>query len=442
MSVAFTAVPFFGMAAAWFVFFGLCLSLICLCYCCFPREPYGYSRLAYALSLILLMLFTVIAIAGCVVLYTGQAKFYNSTRHTLKYVVHQANITAEKLRNLSDDLASAKKVEVAQIFLPVQVQSDIDEIQTKLNTSSYALSDRTEDNKKKIRRVLDIVRIFLIILSAVMLLLTFVGFLFSLFGMQSMVYTLVIVGWILVTGTLILAGIFIVLHNVTGDTCVSMIQWVQNPTAHTALDDILPCVDNATAQETSRRTREVTFQLVNVINQVITNVSNSNFAPKNTPLFFNQSGPFMPLLCNPYKLDFSNRACDPKEVQLNNATQIYSQFVCQVSPSGICITTGRLTPNFYSQMSAGIKLSYGLFLYGPFLVDLQDCTFVRQTFTDISRDHCPSLRRNSNWIYIGLLMVSLAVLLSLVFWVIYGRERRHRVYTKTLITQTEDEKFM
>ncbi|MFS8029309.1 putative transmembrane protein [Helianthus anomalus] len=155
---------------------------------------------------------------------------------------------------------------------------------------------------------------------------------------------LVILGWILVTGTFILAGVFFVLHNVTADSCVSMNQWVENPTAHTVLDDILPCVDNATAQETSQRTKEVTSQLVNVINQVITNVTNINFAPNFTPLVFNQSGPKMPLLCNPFKLDFTDRTYDPTEVSLSNATQVYGQFVCQVSPSGICTTTCRLTP--------------------------------------------------------------------------------------------------
>ena len=110
--------------------------------------------------------------------------------------------------------------------------------------------------------------------------------------------------------------------------------------------------------------------------------------------------------------------------------QVWKNYVCQVSASGICITTGRLTPTIYNQMAAGINVSYGLYHYGPFLVELQDCTFVRQTFTDISRDHCPSLQQYSEWIYIGLVMVSAAVMLSLVFWVIYGRERRHRVYTK------------
>lgn len=101
-----------------------------------------------------------------------------------------------------------------------------------------------------------------------------------------------------------------------------MDQWVQNPTAHTALDDILPCMDNATAQETLLRSKEVTSQLVGVVNQVITNVSNINFAPNFTPLFYNQSGPLMPTLCNPFNPDLTDRVCRSGEVDLNNATEV------------------------------------------------------------------------------------------------------------------------
>lgn len=103
---------------------------------------------------------------------------------------------------------------------------------------------------------------------------------------------------------------------------MAMNQWVQNPTAHTALDDILPCVDNATAQETLMKTKEVTSQLTVVINQVITNVSNNNFAPVFVPLYYNQSGPKVPQLCNPYNDDLTDRACSPGEVDFNNATQV------------------------------------------------------------------------------------------------------------------------
>lgn len=101
-----------------------------------------------------------------------------------------------------------------------------------------------------------------------------------------------------------------------------MKQWVQNPTAHTALDDILPCVDNATAQETLTKSKEVTSQLVSLMNTVITNISNINFPPNFGPLYFNQSGPLLPTLCNPFNPDLTDRACAPGEVDLSNATQV------------------------------------------------------------------------------------------------------------------------
>lgn len=106
------------------------------------------------------------------------------------------------------------------------------------------------------------------------------------------------------------------------DSCVAMNEWVEHPHAHTALDDILPCVDVATAEESLNRSREVTSQLVNVVNQVITNVSNQNFPPQMKPLYYNQTGPLMPLLCNPYTPDLNSRPCFIGEVDFNNATQV------------------------------------------------------------------------------------------------------------------------
>jgi hypothetical protein len=112
--------------------------------------------------------------------------------------------------------------------------------------------------------------------------------------------------------------------------------------------------------------------------------------------------------------------------------QVWKKYTCQVS-SGICTTPGRLTPSLYNQMESAVNLSYGLNRYGPFLVNLEDCTFVRETFTKINHSYCPGLRRYTQWIYVGLVIVSAAVMLSLIFWVIYARERRHRVYTKQFV---------
>lgn len=99
-----------------------------------------------------------------------------------------------------------------------------------------------------------------------------------------------------------------------------MDEWVQNPTAHTALDEILPCVDNA--QETLLRTRDVTHQLVKLVDNIIGNVTNRNFPPAAGLLYYNQSGPLMPPLCNPFNPNLTNRSCASGEVPLDNAAEV------------------------------------------------------------------------------------------------------------------------
>ncbi|KAM3268967.1 hypothetical protein P3S67_030931 [Capsicum chacoense] len=426
-SVAYTGAPLFIIALFWFVACAICLLLVCICCCCCRRGRYGYSRTAYALSLTFLTAFTIAAIIGSVFLYTGQGKFHDGTKHTLDYVVQQARSTVDGLRNVSNTLAVAKHTGVSQIFIPQNVQNNIDKVDAKINSAAETLENETEKNKKDIMIILDVVRRILIIVAAVMLVLAALGFLFSILGLQVLVYILVIIGWILVAVTFILCGLFLVLHNATGDTCVAMDDWVKHPSAHTALDDIIPCVDPATAQDTLSQSKEVTYQLVGVSNRIITNISNIN---PPSGVGYNQSGPLVPNLCNPFNSDKTDRKCASGEVELSNATQVWKNYVCQVSASNVCSTVGRLTPAMYDQMTAVVNVSNGLYHSGPFLKELLDCTFLRDTFTVIHDEHCPDLSRYSKWIYIGLALVSAAVMLSLICWVLYARERRHRKYTK------------
>ncbi|KAL0010795.1 hypothetical protein SO802_005903 [Lithocarpus litseifolius] len=127
---------------------------------------------------------------------------------------------------------------------------------------------------------------------------------FSAFGMQCFVYM-----------TLHLIQ-FSRHFNGIADTCVAMDDWLQNPTAHTALGQILPCVDNATAYGTLSSSKDVTFQTVNNVNKFITNEANKNGTGPNS---FSQSGPLVPALCNPYHSDMTNRKCITGEVDFSNA---------------------------------------------------------------------------------------------------------------------------
>ncbi|GKV45431.1 hypothetical protein SLEP1_g52508 [Rubroshorea leprosula] len=256
-----------------------------------------------------------------------------------------------------------------------------------------------------------------------MLLLALLGVLFSVLGMQLLTYTVVLIGWILITITFVICGLFVILHSVIGDTCVAMDEWVQNPTAHTALDDIIPCVDRATAEDTLNHSKDVTIQLVGVVNTFITNISNRNFPPNAGSLYYNQSGPLVPVLCNPYNSGRTDHNCTSGEVKFDNAAEEWRRYICKVSERGICSTVGRLTPAHYVQMMSAVNLSYALYHYGPFLVKLGDCAFVRDIFTAIIKYHCPGLRCYSKYIYIALALVSNAVMVSVIFWLFYKREK-------------------
>lgn len=434
-SVAYTAVPLFLVAVLWFIGFGIVLLVVSCC-CCFCRNKSNtYSPASYFSSLVLLIIFTCVTIAGCVILHCGQELFHSSTINTVDYVVGQGNLTVDNLRNFSGSLASAKNIGVDQIFLPVDVQQRIDIIEEKLNSSANEFSTRSLDNSKKIKNVVNNMQYHLMAVGAVMLGLAVLGFLFSVLGLQFLVSLLVIAGWIVLAVTIMTSAAFLLLHNVVADTCVAMDDWVTHPQAHTALDDILPCVDVATANESMYRSQEVTAQLVALVNNVIVNISNKEFPPSLKPLYFNQSGPLMPMLCTPFNPDMSIRTCAPGEVNFDNAPQEWKKFECQTTGapgSEVCTTEGRVTPAAYNQMTAATSISQGLYQYGPFLMQLQDCTFVRETFTAISDNNCPGLERYSRHVYIGLLIISAAVMLSIVFWMVHTRQRRRRTRGKQL----------
>lgn len=94
---------------------------------------------------------------GCVVLYTGQGNFHSKTSNTLSYIVSQADVTVERLQNVSYALDAAKGITVDSTLLPNDVLANIDNIQRKINSSATFLATETHDNSKGIQNVLDAV---------------------------------------------------------------------------------------------------------------------------------------------------------------------------------------------------------------------------------------------------------------------------------------------
>ncbi|ESW15007.1 hypothetical protein PHAVU_007G036200 [Phaseolus vulgaris] len=434
-SVGFTGAPGFVLAALWFISFGLALVIHLCCGWAINIKGKG-SNHSRRICLILLISLTFAAATGCILLSVGQDKFHDQALDTLHYFVNQSDYTVQTLRNVTEYLSLAKTINVTRIVLPSDVMDSIDKLNVDLNTAANTLSEKTNENSVKIRRVFNDVRLALYVVAAVMLLLALVGLVLSVLGYQHAILTFVITGWLLVAATFILCGVFMILNNAISDTCMAMGEWVANPHTESALSNVLPCVDQSTTNKTLFQSKQVVINIANVVNQFIYNAANLNIT-QGTPGYYNQSGPKMPSLCYPFDSQFQERQCTNQEVSSANASMVWKNFECEVSESGFCTTVGRVTPEIYLQIVAAVNESYALEHYTPPLLSLQNCNFVRDAFTKITSNYCPPLNHSLKIINVGLGLVSVGVLLCLVLWILYAnRPQRREVFEKSSMPET------
>ncbi|XP_030447983.1 uncharacterized protein LOC115670764 [Syzygium oleosum] len=428
-SVGFTGAFGFVLAILWFVFFGLALLVHHCCGWQMTIKDRGCPN-SQRICLIMLLLFTSAAAVGCILLSVGQDEFHGEVFSTLKYVVNQSDYTVQTLRNVTEYLSLAKNISVAQVFLPSDAMNDIDHLNQDLNAAADTLAEKTSENSGKIRRLFNAVRLTLITVAAVMLLLSLIGLLLSVLGHRHAINLFVISGWLLVAVTFILCGVFVIFNNAISDTCMAMEEWVENPHAESALSNILPCVDQRTTNQTLVQSKQVIMDIVHVVNQFIYTYANTYPAQGNL-YYYNQSGPMMPPLCSPFDSVLKDRQCGSQEVSIANASLVWENYTCQVSASGICTTPGRITPAIYMQLVGAVNESYALEHYAPPLLSLQNCNFVRDTFQEITKTHCPPLESHLRLVNAGLGLISIGVMLCLVLWILYAnRPQREEVFVK------------
>lgn len=418
-SVGFTGAPGFIIGIIWFFIFGLALSLRYICKWTVNIKGENSNR-SQRICLVLLIVFTCAAATGCILLSVGQDDFHSEVLHTLKYVVNQSDYTVQTLRNVTEYLSLAKTISIAHLVLPSNVLGDIDKLNIDLNTAADTLNEKTNENARKIVKAFNAVRSALITVAVVMLILAVLGFFLSIFRHQHSIHIFVVSGWLLVAITFILCGVFLILNNAISDTCIAMEQWVDHPHAVTALSSILPCVDQSTTNKTLFQSKQVINDIVTVVNTYVYTFADSNPSPSEFN-YYNQSGPLLPPLCYPFdNNNLRDRVCSPQEVSLANASLVWQKYICEVSPSGVCTTVGRVTPDVYGQLVAAVTECYALEHYAPLLLSLENCKFVRDTFEEITSNYFPKLERYLKIVNAGLGLISVGVLLCLVLWVLYA----------------------
>ncbi|CAO2160845.1 unnamed protein product [Urochloa humidicola] len=416
-SVSFTGVSGFLLAVLWFIFFGMATVGRCYFGSRMAKEKVSHADVVRP---VLLVVVALTLIAGCIVLLYGQSRFHEEATQTVDFVVNQSDFTIQSLRNVTEYLSFAKTITVAALYLPSDVQDQIDNLKGDLNKAADTISQKTAENYIRIRKVLHIMSVVLICIAVLLPVLALLGYALELYGPRYTVYIFVTLCCKMVAALFILLGIFLILNSAAKDTCEAMDQWAQHPQAETALSNILPCVDESTTNRTLYQSKEVVVMLVRIVNRAISALSNRRPHHKHP-------GQLMPYLCSPYDSNFNDRLCKPREVTFENATTAWQNYTCLTQDTDLCSGNKTLTPEIYGQLVLAANVSYALYHYAPVLLNFQDCKFVRATFSAIALQYCPPVERDLGVVCTGVALIASGLVLYLVWMLFADRPQREEV---------------
>ncbi|CAN1814283.1 hypothetical protein LINPERHAP1_LOCUS27085 [Linum perenne] len=428
-SVVFAALPLFIIAVVWFLSLGVflcCAFLRCCCriWCHDRKKRRPNAQLAYNVSLAILLISSIIAITGSVIIYVNQHKFYDKVFDAMEFIMNIALNVFDRLKVVVNAFANAAALASNQLSLPPDIQESINSVNTMVTAMARLPELQSSAMTNSIHHVLYPARLALNIVVGIVLALVLLGLLFSLLGLRRLVYVFAILSWIIIALLFFLSAVFLVFRIAVGDACVAMEEWLRNPTTNSTMNQVLPCLSNSVANQTLYVSKATVYFMVNSTNQFDTAIANN--APA-AAVAYNQSGPLIPPLCNPINPDMTDRTCQPGEVNIGNVTEGFEKYKCEASSQGTCTTQGRLTPYMYDQLVAVVNVSYSLYTAGPFLVEVGQCSFVLKTLTEITDSYCPALRRYSGRTFVGLMMISCSSLVCLLCW-LYHVTAKHQLW--------------
>lgn len=115
---------------------------------------YSAQVLAMQNMKLFFLTYSLLSSIGCILLTVGQNKFNAEAIETLNFVANQSDFTVQILRNVTDFLSFARTINVGPVYLPSDVQQQIDKVKGDLTDASGTISQKTQENYRRIRLVI------------------------------------------------------------------------------------------------------------------------------------------------------------------------------------------------------------------------------------------------------------------------------------------------
>lgn len=424
-SVVYTGIYGFAIGAAWLLLGALITLGACfkLCCCRRPKVAERRSRAYYWIPRILAFLLSLFAIGVIITMFVRNSQLHDRAFKVRDSIAASANDATSTVRNVSNTLSNVDTT-VSKYNIEGLNSSTLSSTVRNLNQQADSIDNTVDNNVNTINKLINGIEITLIVLLSIALFLVVMGLLSALMGWRTIYFLIILLGWLIAALTWILFGIFFAANNVTSDTCQAFSEYLATP-SNTTLDELLPCVDLATAASASNVVRQGVNNIVAQAERSLTQIEQTSAAlgrPVTLPTVCDPIGPAPAFEYN------SN--CPNGTVTLGGLPGVVAPFVCAAEPvTQACLGAGQFVSRTNdTQIMDLSSAGQSLVTIIPTVTRLTNCSIVYNTFEDIVNNQCPPTKRALRNIWIPLLLLSIALTLLSLDWIFANHRNKKERY--------------
>lgn len=420
-SVVFTGVYGYGVAAAWLLL-GLALALLACFRRCSrrPRSNKHHPSNYYLVPKLVVLLLSFIAIACIATLFALNHQTFSQTDKVKSTVLRAAIVATDTIHTVTSTLGRVQDV-LEKYNIPGW--KALNSTEAKLNTQADLVVDKINNNLRKFNRLIDAVKISLILVLSLSLVLVIGGLLAAFLGWSRIFFVFIMLGWILTACVWVMFGLLFASKNVASDTCLALNEFLQAP-ANTTLDEFLPCVDAETSNAALISVRENVGDVIELANSTVVTIQRASN-------FFGRGNGELLTLCNPIggPPDYLySETCPEGTLPISQLPAVLAPYVCMENMSNFdCFTDGRWVSS--ENNSTLYELSQGADdLLGtiPMLSRLANCSIVFDTFNNFVNQRCRPLNRALRSMWISILLLSIFFTLLTALWAVTNYRNKHQ----------------
>ncbi|MCL7044467.1 hypothetical protein MKW94_030929 [Papaver nudicaule] len=440
-SVAFTGVHGYAMAGIWIlVGLGIGVFLI-LKNCCMRSRPSSNdTEHSNIIPFFLVLLFTLLVIIGSGLTLAANKNFFGRTKKMEESILGAAGNAHRSIRKVSRAMN-----EMQRLLRPYNESSfsRLDWTSRKLRRESQNIQHIVVKNRHKIDAATQILQGATTgVISINMVLVVFALVLLLLNWRPGLIMILVLC-WMLTTLCWVLTGFHFFLHTFVDDTCSAFKEFEQNPN-NNSLNSVLPCVSQVYADH-------IMVEIGSTIHKFISKL-NTKVKGMSQVLGLSDSKSGLPSeiwkICNPFSgapdFFYDPARCSESAISIGDIPNVLARFTCYHNHSlnaGSASCKGDpkkfITEALYDMAWAYTQTVQGLINVFPDLRNLTQCTFVKDTFSDVVLHQCRSLKISIKLLWVSTLSVSIIMVVLLLVWVVKIFQDRGRSFSRcSLVPRT------